>query len=74
MRKKLKFQADKIEAVLAMNKVPARVTGGTVTPMWARFQIEPNAGSKVSRIAALSKELAAPIVKYCAGELLYPSR
>jgi len=32
MRKKLEFQADRIEAVLSMHRAPARVTGGTVTP------------------------------------------
>jgi hypothetical protein len=31
MRKKLEFRADRIEAVLSLHKVPARVTGGTVT-------------------------------------------
>ncbi len=30
MRNKLEYQADRIEAVLSMHKVPARVTGGTV--------------------------------------------
>lgn len=58
MRKKLELQADRIEAVLALNKVPARVTGGTVTPRWVRFQVLPAVGAKVSRIKGLSEELA----------------
>jgi len=61
MRKKLEFQADRIEAVLALNKVPARVTGGTVTPRWVRFQVLPAVGAKISRIKNLSEELAAAL-------------
>jgi S-DNA-T family DNA segregation ATPase FtsK/SpoIIIE len=58
MRKKLEFQADRIEAVLALNKVPARVTGGTVTPRWVRFQVLPAVGAKISKIKRLSEEMA----------------
>jgi len=61
MRKKLEFQADRIEAVLALHKVPARVTGGTVTPRWVRFQVLPAVGAKISRIKGLSEELAAAL-------------
>ncbi len=59
MRKQLEFQADRIEAVLALHKVEARVTGGTVTPRWVRFQVLPAVGAKISRIKGLSEELAA---------------
>ena len=59
MRKKLELQADRIEAVLTMHKVPARVTGGTVTPCWVRFQVLPVVEGDVSRIKDLSEELAA---------------
>ena len=59
MRKTLEFQADRIEMVLAMNKVPARVTGGTVTPRWVRFQVLPAVGAKISKIKGLSEEMAA---------------
>ncbi len=61
MRKKLEFQADRIEAVLSLHKVPARVTGGTVTPRWIRFQVLPAVGAKISKIKGLSEELAAAL-------------
>ncbi len=61
MRKKLEFQADRIEAVLSLHKVPARVTGGTVTPRWVRFQVLPAVGAKISKIRNLSEELAAAL-------------
>ena len=41
MSRKLEFQANRIEAVLALHRVSARVTGGTVTPRWIRFQVLP---------------------------------
>ena len=61
MRKILEFQADRIEAVLSVHKVPARVTGGTVTPRWVRFQVLPAVGAKISKIKNLSEELAAAL-------------
>ena len=61
MRQKLEFQADRIEAVLAVHKVTARVTGGTVTPRWVRFQVLPALGARISRIKGLSEELAAAL-------------
>lgn len=61
MRKKLEFQADRIEAVLSVHKVPARVTGGTVTPRWVRFQVLPAVGAKISKIKRLNEELAAAL-------------
>jgi len=61
MRNKLEFQADRIETVLALNKVPARVTGGTVTPRWVRFQVLPAVGAKISKIKRLSEEMAAAL-------------
>ena len=61
MRNKLEFQADRIETVLTMHKVPARVTGGTVTPRWVRFQVLPAVGAKISKIKALNEELAAAL-------------
>lgn len=61
MRQSLEFQADRIEAVLALNKVEARVTGGTVTPRWVRFQVLPAVGARISRIKGLSEELAAAL-------------
>ena len=61
MRQKLEFQANRIEAVLAVHKVTARVTGGTVTPRWVRFQVLPALGARISRIKGLSEELAAAL-------------
>ena len=61
MNQQLEFQADRIEAVLALNKVPARVTGGTVTPRWVRFQVLPAVGTEMSRIKSLSEEMAAAL-------------
>lgn len=61
MRKQLEYQADRIEAVLSAHKAPARVTGGTVTPRWVRFQVLPSVGTKISRIKNLSEELAAAL-------------
>ncbi len=61
MRQKLEFQAERIETVLALHKVQARVTGGTVTPRWIRFQVLPALGAKISRIKGLSEELAAAL-------------
>ena len=61
MRKKLEFQADRIEAVLAVHKLPARVTGGTVTPRWVRFQVLPAVGARISKIKGLHEELAAAL-------------
>jgi S-DNA-T family DNA segregation ATPase FtsK/SpoIIIE len=61
VREKLQFQADRIEAVLAVHKAPARVTGGTVTPRWVRFQVLPDLGTRISRIKNLAEELAAAL-------------
>jgi len=58
MRRMLEYQADRIEAVLAQHRVPARVTGGTVTPRWIRFQVLPPIGARISRIKGLAEELA----------------
>ncbi len=58
MHKKLEFQADRIEALLARHGAPSRVTGGTVTPRWVRFQVLPAVGAKVSKIKGLAEELA----------------
>ncbi|RLC83852.1 MAG: DNA translocase FtsK [Chloroflexi bacterium] len=61
MRTKLEFMSDRIEAVLAQRQMPARVTGGTVTPRWVRFQVLPAVGAKISKIKELSEELAAAL-------------
>jgi len=54
----LEYQADQIEMVLSSHRVPARVVGGMITPRWIRFQALPAISAKVSRISALSEEIA----------------
>ena len=54
----LEYQADQIELILASHRVPGRVAGGTVTPRWIRYQLLPELTTKVTRIAALSEEMA----------------
>lgn len=61
MRQKLEFQSDRIEAVLTQHGVAARVTGGTVTPRWVRFQVLPAVGAELSMIKGLSAEMAAAL-------------
>lgn len=61
MREKLEFQADRIEMVLQMHKIAARVTGGTVTPRCVRFKVLPAVGAKISKIRRLNEELAAAL-------------
>jgi len=52
--------------VLTMHKVPARVTGGTVTPRWVRFQVLPAVGTEVDKVKELSEELATALdVRSC---------
>ena len=38
-KRTLEQQADRIEAVLARNRVAARVSGGIVTPRFVRFEL-----------------------------------
>lgn len=59
MKQQLESQADRIEHTLAMHNVPAKVTGGTVTPRWIRFQVLPAVGAKISKIRGLNEEIAA---------------
>jgi S-DNA-T family DNA segregation ATPase FtsK/SpoIIIE len=58
MRRLLEYQADQIELVLASHHVPARVTGGLVTPRWIRFELAAALEARVSQISNLSEELA----------------
>jgi S-DNA-T family DNA segregation ATPase FtsK/SpoIIIE len=57
-RQLLEYQANRIEAVLASNKVPARVTGGSVAPRWIRFQVLPALGARVNKVKGLAEEMA----------------
>jgi S-DNA-T family DNA segregation ATPase FtsK/SpoIIIE len=58
MQRALHFQADRIELVLASHKVPARVTGGKVTPRLVRYQLSTPLGVKVKQVAGLAEEMA----------------
>ena len=57
-RQVLEFQSQRIEAVLAHHKVPARVAGGLIAPRWIRFKLLPAVGTRVSKIKGLAEELA----------------
>jgi len=57
-RQTLELQADRIEMVLASHRVPSRVWGGTLTPRSVLFFISPRFGTKLSKIKALSEEIA----------------
>jgi len=54
----LDMQATRIEEVLDRHRLPARVWGGTVLPRFIRFYLVPQIGVRLSRIKALSEELA----------------
>ncbi len=58
MQRELHFQADRIEMVLASHKVPARVTGGTVTPRLVRYHLITPLGVRVKQVAGLAEEIA----------------
>lgn len=58
LQQALEYQADQIELVLASHRVPARVTGGMVTPRWIRYLAQPGPATKISRLAALAEEIA----------------
>jgi S-DNA-T family DNA segregation ATPase FtsK/SpoIIIE len=61
MRAQLELQANRIETLLRMHNVRARVCGGTVTPRWIRFQVLPALGARISKIKHLNEELAAAL-------------
>ena len=54
----LDYQADRIEATLASHRVRTRVAGGMVTPRLVRFDLLPEPGTKIKKIADLAEELA----------------
>jgi S-DNA-T family DNA segregation ATPase FtsK/SpoIIIE len=57
-RRLLEFQANQIEAVLASHRLPAQVYGGLVTPRFVKFHLSPRLGTRLSKIASLSEEIA----------------
>ena len=58
MQSTLHFQADRIEMVLAAHKLPARVTGGHVTPRLVRFHLATPLGVRLQHLQRLSEEIA----------------
>lgn len=58
MQHSLHFQADRIELVLAAHKLPARVTGGRVTPRLVRFHLATPLGVRLHQLQRLSEEIA----------------
>jgi S-DNA-T family DNA segregation ATPase FtsK/SpoIIIE len=54
----LELQSDRIEALLAAHRTPARVTGGVVTPRAVQYHLAPALGTKVGKVQALTDELA----------------
>lgn len=57
-RRKLEMQSNSIEQVLARHKVRSRVTGGTVTPRFVKFNLVTQIGTKVSKVSSLAEEIA----------------
>lgn len=57
-RRRLEFQAERLEQVLASHNVRVRVFGGTVTPRLVRFHLLPARGTKIRAISQLAEELA----------------
>lgn len=55
---RLHLQADRIEAVLATHRAPARVTGGRVTSRTIQFHLTPAPATKVSQVEHLAEEIA----------------
>ena len=58
VRRLLQLQADRIETTLSQHRAPGRVTGGTVTPRWVRFDVLPEPGVRVDAIKARAEDLA----------------
>jgi S-DNA-T family DNA segregation ATPase FtsK/SpoIIIE len=57
-RQHLEDLADRIEAVLAHHHIEARVAGGAISPRWIRFSVLPMLGTKISKVKALTEEIA----------------
>ncbi len=62
-RRMLEAQADRIELVLARNKVNGRVRGGAVTPRTVRFEVVTDMGVRVDKVRQLADEIAMSLNK-----------
>jgi S-DNA-T family DNA segregation ATPase FtsK/SpoIIIE len=58
LRAYLEAQADRVEAMLAQQKAPGRVTGGTVGPRLIRFFLDPAPDVRYSQIRRLADDVA----------------
>ena len=58
MRELLEMQANRIELVLASQKIPSRVLGGTVTPRSVRFELAMRMDTRLAQLKGLSEEIA----------------
>ena len=58
MRRILEFKANQIEMVLASHGITSRVVGGMALPRTLCFQLATRMGTRISRIKALSEEIA----------------
>jgi S-DNA-T family DNA segregation ATPase FtsK/SpoIIIE len=58
LRQYLEAQADRVEALLAAHKMPARVIGGTAGPQVIRFRVQPAPHIRFSAIKRLADDLA----------------
>jgi len=57
-QQEMNYQANQIEMVLASYRLPGRICGGMVTPRLLRFHFIPQLGTRLSRLKALSEEIA----------------
>jgi hypothetical protein len=60
-KRMLELQSDRIEGALESFKVPARVTGGVVTPRVVRYDLAPAIGVRVNELLGLAGELASAL-------------
>jgi S-DNA-T family DNA segregation ATPase FtsK/SpoIIIE len=58
LRDYLEYQADRVEALLAVHRAPGRVTGGSVGPRRVRFVLNPAPHIRFSAIKRLADDLA----------------
>ena len=72
LRHYLEGQSDRVEAVLAAHRAPARITGGTVGPRLIRLFLNPAPHTRFSTIRGLTDDLAlalrAPSLRIGRGE------
>jgi DNA segregation ATPase FtsK/SpoIIIE-like protein len=58
LRDYLEYQADRVEALLAVHHAPGRVTSGSISPCRVRFVLSPAPHIRFSAIKRLADDLA----------------